>query len=107
MDFSYTVQTRLNGCSSSADTGVMSGGESQHSQVSLFSGSEGPNSLELFSQPPSNTQNSTTSTATQSQSSSTAVLKLKSTEICGQPSKVAKCYLESLTVYYQLLLGQG
>lgn len=40
------------GCNSSAEPGHTSGVESQHSQVSLFSGSEAPSSLELFSQPP-------------------------------------------------------
>ena len=65
----------------------MSGGESQHSQVSLFDGSEGPNSLELFSQPLSKTQNGTpctASTASQNQPASTASMKLMSIENCGQ-----------------------
>jgi len=41
---------------SSIDTGIMSGGETQLSQVSLFSSSECTNSLELFSQPPTYSQ---------------------------------------------------
>lgn len=37
----------------------MNGLESQHSQASLFSGSEVPSSLELFSQPPNQAESIT------------------------------------------------
>lgn len=42
---------------SSAEPGQISGVESQHSQVSLFSGSEAGSSLDLFSQPPNQADN--------------------------------------------------
>ena len=42
----------------------MSGAESQHSQISLFSGSEAGSSLELFSQPPNQAETAASCTST-------------------------------------------
>ena len=82
----------------------MSGGDSQPSQVSLFGGSEGPNSLELFSQPPTSTQNSNSYADIQNQPS-TATMKSKSVDVRAHPFKVNSTFARG--IIYNIMSGRN